>query len=541
LEDLSPFATVIMQHKYSHTLPDGTKETWRQIVDRVVNTVVEPYLPDLTNYLKKIMYERKFIPAGRYLYAAGRRVHQVNNCLLLESEDSREGWAELLYKATTSLMTGAGIGVDYSNLRQSGSLVKGMGGTSTGPLALMEIVNEAGRHIMQGGSRRSAMWAGLLWSHPDIFKFRKMKDWSEDLRALKEKDFNFPAPLDSTNISVILDDEFFEAFEDEDHAFHDLATTIYWKTVKRMCKTGEPGFSINYGSREHLRNACTEVTSADDSDVCNLGSINFGKVESISELCGIVEAATAFLLCGSLYSTVPYERAGLMRDENRRLGLGIMGLHEWLLRRDYRYEENEELTTWLQVYEQSTNWAADYADALEIRIPIATRAIAPAGTISIIGETTSGIEPVFCTSFKRRYLKGNSWYAQYVIDSAAQRLIERGVNPTQIEDAYSLALDVERRIAFQAYIQGFVDMAISSTINLPSWGSEHNNQDTVENFGKILARYLPLLRGITTYPDGARGGQPLTPVPYHEAKDWVGVEWEENGNQQSCMNGVCGV
>jgi len=173
---LSPFAETIMQHKYSHTLPDGTKETWRQIVDRVVDAVVYPYLPDMTNHLKKIMYERKFIPAGRYLYAAGRRVHQVNNCILLDVEDSREGWADLLYKSASSLMTGAGIGVVYSKLRPSGTLVKGMGGTSTGPIALMEIVNEAGRHIMQGGSRRSAMWAGLHWDHPDVFIFRKVKN-----------------------------------------------------------------------------------------------------------------------------------------------------------------------------------------------------------------------------------------------------------------------------------------------------------------------------------------------------------------------------
>jgi len=358
---------------------------------------------------------------------------------------------------------------------------------------------------------------------------------------MKEKDFNFPAPLDSTNISIILDDGFFEAFEDEEHEMHSWASEIYWKTVKRMCKTGEPGFSINYGSDEHLRNACTEVSSADDSDVCNLGSINFGKVESISELLGIVEDATAFLLCGSLYSTVPYDKVKLIRGKNRRLGLGIMGLHEWLLKRGYTYEENEELTSWLRVYEQSTVWANHYARRLNISTPIATRAIAPAGTISIIGETTSGIEPIFCTSFKRRYLKGNKWYAQYVIDSAAQRLIEEGINPAQIEDAFSLALDVERRISFQAYIQQFVDMGISSTINLPAWGSPENNQDTVEGFGKILAKYLPLLRGITTYPDGARGGQPLTPVAYDEASAWAGVEFEENGNLQSCVNGACGI
>lgn len=265
------------------------------------------------------------------------------------------------------------------------------------------------------------------------------------------------------------------------------------------------------------------------------------KIENLEEFRTVVELATAFLLCGTIYGTVPYEKVGQVREKNRRLGLGMMGLHEWMLTRGYHYGMSTELQQWLEVYAGSGYYANKYADQLSVSRPVKTRSIAPAGTISIISETTSGCEPIFCAAFKRRYLKGNTWYSQYVIDSAAQRLIEKGVPVDKIEDAYTLANDVERRISFQAFLQRYVDHAISSTINLPAWGSAGNNQDTVKRFGEILYTYLPELRGITTYPDGARGGQPLVPVPYAEAKDWLGVEFEEFGNSHSCTNGACGI
>lgn len=162
-------------------------------------------------------------------------------------------------------------------------------------------------------------------------------------------------------------------------------------------------------------------------------------------------------------------------------------------------------------------------------------------TISIIAESTSGIEPVFCTAFKRRYLKGNNWYYQYVIDATAQRIIDRGVNPDNIEDAYTLAQDVERRINFQHFVQQYVDHSISSTINMSAWGSSTNNDDTLTYFGETLYKYLPGLRGITVYPDGARGGQPLEAVNFYEAKHLVGTEYTEYGNDNSCAGGICGL
>lgn len=533
--EMSDFAQSIMLQKYSHTLDDGSKETWEQIAARVSRNVLKDTPASyLTNELEQAIRDRKFLPGGRYLYASGRDFHQTQNCLLLRADDSREGWSDLMHKSTMALMTGAGIGVDYSDVRPEGSLISRTGGYATGPIALMQMVNEAGRHIMQGGARRSAIWAGLRWSHPDIHKFIKIKDWPEEMRRMKEKDFNAAATLDGTNISVILDRDFFEAFHDPRSDMYEWSHDVYWSTVRHMLETAEPGFSVDYDNkRESLRNACTEVVSEDDSDICNLGSINMARVSSLQEFKELVVLGTQFLLAGTLYSHVPYDRVDAIRTKNRRLGLGLMGVHEWLLRRGKAYGQDEELGQWLAVYRDVSREVADSTSlAWNISRPVKVRAIAPTGTIGIVAETTTGIEPLFCVAYRRRYkgTDGKSTQFQYVIDPGAKSLIESGVDPNTIEDAYALAENVERRVAFQAWVQGFVDQSISSTINLPSWGSELNNEGRVREFGGMLIKYLPQLRGITCYPDGSRGGQPLVPVKYATAIQHVGQVFYEQAD-----------
>lgn len=536
---MTPFAEAIMLQKYAHDLDEG-KETWQQIAHRVATHVMRavrgPY-----KEIETAIAERKFMPGGRYLYASGRPFHQVQNCLLMRADDSREGWAELMNKITMALMTGAGIGVDYSDVRPEGSKIRKTGGFATGPLALMQMVNEAGRGIMQGGSRRSAIWAGLRWDHPDCLKFIQMKNWSPEVRALKEKDFNFPATMDGTNVSVLLNGEFFAAYQGEKHPKHALAHAIYWATVRQMLKTAEPGFSVDTGANEGetLRNACTEVTSCDDSDICNLGSINMARVDTLDEMRSLVDLGTKFLLAGTVYSDVPYSKVDLIRTKNRRLGLGLMGLHEWLLKRGKGYGPDAELEEYLKIYETSTEIAKAAARGWDLSPPKKTRAIAPTGTIGIVAETTTGIEPIFCVAYKRRYLKGSVTHYQYVVDPCAHRLIEGGTDPEKIEDAYSI--DFEARLNFQAWVQGYVDHGISSTINLPAWGSETNNDSTVQGYGLTLMKYLPRLRGITCYPDGARGGQPLSPVKHATAIKHIGEVFMEQADVcEITKGGSCG-
>jgi ribonucleoside-diphosphate reductase alpha chain len=207
-----------------------------------------------------------------------------------------------------------------------------------------------------------------------------------------------------------------------------------------------------------------------------------------------------------------------------------MGMHEWLLQRSEKYQVTDEMHRWLHVYKSVSDHTAKVsADAMGISRPVKVRAIAPTGSIGILAATTTGIEPLFAVAYKRRYLKGGSkWHYQYVVDAAAQAVIDRyDIAPENIESALDLSEDYERRMAFQADVQDYVDMSISSTINLPSWGSKLNNEDTVRPFADTLAKYMHRLRGFTCYPDGSRGGQPLVSVDYKEAKDKLGEEFEE--------------
>jgi ribonucleoside-diphosphate reductase alpha chain len=537
-------AKTTINNKYSKfpTLKD--KQTWQEIAERVAVSVfgVVHAPKDLIDELAYRISIRQIIPGGRYLYAAGRDYHQVQNCLLLRAEDSREGWSEIMHNASMALMSGAGIGIEYSHVRPKGELIRRTGGEATGPTALMQMVNEAGRHIMQGGSRRSAIWAGLGWDHKDVLDFIHIKDWSPEVRALKEKDFNFPAPMDGTNVSVRLDDEFFKAYHDKDHPKHSHAKKVYWEVVKQMLKTGEPGFSIDVGDNagETLRNACTEVTSYTDSDICNLLSLNMARIHTLEDMQACVEVGMALLVAGTVYSDVPYQKVSLVREANRRLGLGLMGVHEWLIHHGKKYGPDDDLKKYLEIYERSTIYAHQWETKWGLSKSVKTRAIAPTGTIGIVAETTTGCEPIFGVAFKRRYLNGRKWEYQYVIETIAERLIEQdGLKPEDIESAYTIA--PERRIAFQAWLQQYVDHGISSTINLPAWGSEANNEDKVKDFGNVLMEYLPNLRGITCYPDGARGGQPLTPVSYATAKKYPDqIFYEQNDICDLTKGGTCG-
>jgi ribonucleotide reductase alpha subunit len=851
------FAETIFNTKYRQ----GINDSWDALCERLVEDVcgtrwgTQPALmsksdmADLVEHMKQM----RFLAGGRYLYYAGRPHKFYNNCFLLKAEeDTREEWANLLWRASSCLMVGGGIGVDYSLLRPAGRPLSKTGGIASGPIPLMQMMNEVGRGIMQGGSRRSAIYASLNWQHEDIPDFLRSKNWSDTLRQLKEQDFNWPATLDMTNISVNYDDS---------STVGGLAgNAVFMENCKQAMMTGEPGFSFNFGDKQNetLRNAplgpdtyvltrsgyqqirdlvgvetrvwtgkqwaptvfkrtaenvpvvtvcfsggrnivaepthefildngervkardlepgdsllislpnetpftqspkwytvgytygdgsfskkypraeitfcsdesrrcidsidrelitsitekdargftriymgnnpvwstrtkavfphdifdltpteqcsfiaglfdadgnyfeiqnrvrvssvhedflqgvrrlleqlgilsgistagtstfggkvgytltiygdyvtrfgdiiptkrlnvkeftpyrrtkikvkeiiddykrsdvyccdvgveehafmaegvivsnCTEVTSEDDSDVCNLGSINLGNITTLEEFRSVVALASKFLVCGTLRADLPYDKVYRVREKNRRLGLGLMGIHEWLLQRGSSYEVTPELHQWLQAYKEESEKAAnEHCDRFFISRPIAYRAIAPTGTIGILASTTTGIEPLFAVAYKRRFLtEGTKWKYEYVVDATAERLInETGVDADSIDTAYKLSHDYERRIKFQADVQDYVDMSISSTINLPSWGSKGNTENDVGRFANTLAQYAPRLRGFTCYPDGSRGGQPITEVSYKDALQHKGVTYSEHDICSiTGKGGSCGV
>ena len=257
------FALNIFKNKYAQ----GPADTWFALSERLIEDVCgtrngteqqlmsNEDLATLTQFVK----EMKFIPGGRYLYYAGRPFKAYNNCYLLRGEeDTREEWASLFQRASSCLLTGGGIGIDYSIFREKGKALRRTGGQASGPIPLMSAINEIGRNVMQGGSRRSAIYASLNWRHPDVGDFLKVKDWAHmpvgntgaTLAEIKEQDFNFPCPLDMTNISLNYDD----AWLDKKDRHLD---PTFLANCRQALMTGEPGFSFNFGDKQNetLRNA----------------------------------------------------------------------------------------------------------------------------------------------------------------------------------------------------------------------------------------------------------------------------------------------
>ena len=248
----SSLAEDTFNRKYRH---QGA-ETWEELCKTLVHHVCSGLIPqDDQDQLIKYMIDMKFIPGGRYLYYAGRSKPFFNNCYLLKAEeDSREDWADLAWKAESCLLTGGGIGVDYSKYRPSGSIIRGTGGSASGPIPKMGGVNAQGRYIMQGGSRRSAIYASLNWKHSDISDFLVVKDWDNQLVGttglsfgdLKRQDYNFHAPLDMTNISVNYDTEWLEGYKKTGDV-----GPVFLKNVEMALRNGEPGFSFNFYEKEN--------------------------------------------------------------------------------------------------------------------------------------------------------------------------------------------------------------------------------------------------------------------------------------------------
>lgn len=407
------FCEAIFKNKYKHEKANTWEELSRTLVEDVCSGILtEEEIEELIQYHS----EMKWIAGGRYLYYAGRLNKFFNNCYLLKAcVDNREDWANLSWKSESCLMTGGGIGIDYSVYRPKGSLIKRTGGFASGTVSKMEMINEIGRRVMQGGSRRSAIYASLNWRHGDVESFLHAKDWYNipingaydeegnvmTIGKMKELDFNYPAPLDMTNVSLNYDNEFLEYIyeipfdellkiykEKGKKGIFELPIiklpVTFVENCRQALKTGEPGFSFNFFEKvlETLRNACTEVTSEDDSDVCNLASLNMSRIKTIEEFSRIAYLVSKFLVCGTLKADLPYQKVKEIREKNRRLGLGLMGIHEWLLSRGYKYEVVPELHNWLKEYKDNSELGANkLCDELKISRPAAYRAIAPTGKI----------------------------------------------------------------------------------------------------------------------------------------------------------------
>lgn len=516
----------------------GTGETWADLAHRVATSLLGDALTqktgrrvpaDIIVRAEELLREKKIVMGGRINYATAARPDRRHlfNCInLAVEEDSRYGWRQIVSRTMDAFMTGAGIGVNYSLVRPKGSVIGGLRGTAadkaSGSLSLMEPVDKIGASVAQGGSRRGATLALLHWKHGDIIDFLRVKR-------------DNPTALTSTNLSVLLDDDFLDAYRSRD----ELAWTVWELLIEGMLTVGDPGIVTAFVpfEREVYTNACGEARSLEPNVPCVLGHWNVATVTE-EERAEVINTLTLLLLGASVVSDVPFPAVGDVVEKYRQIGVGFFGLGSSLALHGEPYAPNDRIRHLLATWQQVSDEAAErWSRYLSISTPTKVRAIAPTGSSSAVAGVSSGIEPPFAHATARRFSMNGLTYVTKHRDSVTERLVRQGVAPSDIETAHDLGrtLDgLQRRLDMLALVQLHTDQAVSVTFNLPA---PEERQWTAEQFSDLLMRYLPYLRGFTAYPNGSRADQPLQVIAWEEADTTTAVV--DNSTQQ-CRSGLCG-
>lgn len=510
----------------------------------------------------------------------------TGQCFVIPVEDSREGWGQMLYDTTVISGTGGGIGVNYSDVRPRGATIKGTGGVATGAVSAMKMQNGIAEELRQGGGRRAALMQCLDITHPDIPEF---------LEAKLDRD-----ELNNANISIVLniDPESFRKLVEEDgeieFEFNGLKTgetmparKIWDKIVKNSWDSGEPGVlnghlankmnNIAYYEKLVSTNPCGEIWLG-AYDCCCLGSLVLprfivdGEMDW-DEFDSTIRLAVRFLDNVLTVNDFPLPQIKEKCQKNRRIGMGVTGLHSMLLELGLEYDSEEGLAFVDRLfdfmkntsYDESATLAAEkgpfpgyspeflkggFAKTLKrgIRSKIrhhgirncALMTVAPTGTTTMVCNSIStGIEPLFAGVFWRRWRK---------TDEKGYDVYDRELVVTEEYKKYGKlvrgAYDISVRSHFemQKIVQKHVDNAVSKTINLPA-------DFPVEELSGVWLEYLPDCKGTTLYRAGSRGMEPLVVVPVEEA-DEVIAQWEsdkgalaeatyEELNAMDCASGVC--
>lgn len=520
---------------------------------------------------EEIIGSLKFIPGGRILRNAGRPRGSLFNCYHLPIGDSIDEIGDCASNALKLWADGGGVGINFSTLRPADDVIKGIGGKSSGLVSFMRAIDGLAACIESGGSRRAASLGSCDVSHPEIEDFidAKLVDGS----------------VSYFNISVNITKSFLEAvlgglpwpltFRGKVHKTID-ARGLWDKTLKNMVNVAEPGMLVwdnliknnsYYFAPITGTNPCGEACLA-PYDVCDLGSIvlpNFvdtGGRTKWSELERVVTLAVRFLDNVIDVNKYRLEANKRMAYAGRRIGLGVMGLAEYLFAKEVRYgsaealRETGELLKCLRdtAYRASIELAKEkgafpaydklqYHKASFIRhLPPSIRrdisdysirnvtllALAPTGTISLIPEVTGSIEPLFSRAYRRSDRVSDRVY----IHPIAKRLIEES-QPTPDWFVDTTDLKPTDHLDMQVLCQRYIDGAVSKTINVPE-------SFTAEDLSKVLFEYLYEIKGVTVYRDGSRSGQVLNHITLDEARNYVQNATTSCDIESSrCATGAC--
>lgn len=550
-------------------------ETPEQLLRRVANAIAEADLlytnkneaQKSAEKFYKIMAKRDFIPNSPTLMNAGRELGQLAACFVLPIEDSMESIFQTLKDTALIHKSGGGTGFSFTRIRPKKSIVKSTSGVASGPVSFMKVYNSATEAVKQGGTRRGANMGILRIDHPDILEFINCKRDNNDLS-------NF-------NISVAVIDNFMEKVRKREQ--YELinpvngtvtgtlnAAEVFRMIAENAWINGDPG--ILFIDRVNQLNPTPKVGEIEATnpcgeqpllpyESCNLGSINLSnfvenKKVQYKELGELVDTSIHFLDNAIDVNRFPLKKIEEIVKKNRKIGLGIMGFADVLFKTGIPYNSEEALHLAEEIMEFIYNRAKEASIKLaesrgtfptwkeSIYSPDGPKlrnsaliTIAPTGTISMIADCSSGIEPAFSLVFTKRVMDGTDFlYINPYFEEAckkagiySQELMKKVESLGSVQDIDKIPDDIKRvfvtahdispewHVRMQAAFQKWVDNAVSKTCNFPKSATV---QDVMDAY---WLAYESGCKGITIYRDGSREEQVL----------YIGNKLKEGGKSRS--------
>ncbi len=563
--------TVLKKRYFKKDLNGEIIEDWQALITRVAKDIANQDKEKTGKYIK-LLDSGYFLPNSPTLMNAGNDLQQLSACFVLPIEDSMEGIFTTIKNAALIHKSGGGTGFSFSRLREANARVRSTNGVSSGPLSFLKVFNAATDAVKQGGTRRGANMAILKVDHPQIIEFITCKEDTSQLT-----NFNISVALTTEFMNAVYQDEEYELISPHTKEVKGKlkAREVFDLIVEMAHKNGEPGIifldRINeYNPTPHIgeiesTNPCGEQPLL-PNEACNLGSINLAPMIKDNKfdfetLKNVVYDSVEFLDDVINRSKFPLPEIDEMVKGNRKIGLGIMGWADLLFQLKIPYNSDEavnlaeEIMEFIDyhaklksielaekygsfpnfkgsIYDNKTlkrengkfDWDKLIEDISKKGIRNATlTTIAPTGTISMIADTSGGIEPQFSLVYVKNVMDGekllyvNPYFEKAVKDAGIyskelmEKIAEEGSTahidelPEEIKRVFVTSHDIspEWHIRMQAAFQKYTDNAVSKTINF----RKEATKDEIKMAYELA--YQLNCKGVTVYRDGSRENQVL--------------------------------